>query len=747
MADTPEEVLDAIDRIIKDVDRKYDECLVEHFIESFDISCPELECRGPEILKRLQFYFEHKSFLMLNQTRAFKILKSILPKSSNLINAQELEKVIPLLDSFWKTLDTIVLNNNSSAMAIVFDLLKQVTTLNEQGFSWTLEREITPPIRLSIPIEDVSSLIKYYIIKCNNYHIKNKAQKLLISIITQNSHHSAMDKFIRLAQELILECSSMGLAIADSGSQLDPQYKIWETIEKSFLINIDKTDVDINPLCKHLAKTNLSHEVVMDGLRSKKKLNGIIYYVTRAPQKTCQFEKELFLYVLYPLLAKFDDEETRHLVNKLMATSGEKDFVKSNMNCKTQTLCLVQLKNIVSEHLDFIWNWHDPMGTPNTIVVTLLNHIRCNYSLNCTGTQVKTMSECCDILSIILEISNSFAESIISRIYMTTYKFLIDIDYNNLTKPIAIKLLKLMLLANKTYVKILSTTRLDKIDDIFLKTVELAYKFQDSELLNEFTLFFGNAFSSFTEELVQESYVRLVFDHIYHHTKDTEHRELLGNLAGIFIAIDLEAEDATLSKLNIKRYHDVPIIISDIIEQNSAIPTTIEKIISNICTMKSRSYIEQFSCPEVREKFSKALTLVIRSDSSETIRLQTFILISHLIDVLIQENSEAEKVLDKLLSTNILKTLYQVSTGDMYSPNLLKAARKGIDCIKEKVIFKLDNLTEIVMDKDLVNFYTSHEEYCEEKFTQAQCLWVDEIKSSYVKDILSESGKGISECY
>lgn len=748
MADQPEDVLNAIDRVIKDVDRKYDECLVEHFIESFDINCPDIDCRGPEILQRLQFYFEHKSFLMLNQTRAFKILKSILPKQSTLYYAQELENIIPLLNSFWKTLDTIVLNNNSSAMAIMFDILNQVTSLNETGVTWLLEREVTPPIRLSIPIEDISSLIKYYITKCNNYHTKNKAEKLLQTIIIRNSCHPGMGKFIQLVQELILECSSVSVLI--QALETHPQncietlYKISETLENSFMINIDKTNVDINKLCKHLALTNLSRKVIIEKLRSKKKLDGIIYYISNSAHKDNQFDQLLLSYVLYPLLAKFNDEETQSLVNRLMATRDEKDFVEWNMNTKTQTLCLVQLNHILLETMESKLSWPFTMRTLNMIIATLTNHIRCNYSLKCTGAQVKNMSECCHILNLILTISKE--ERIIYKIYKITHNILVDIESNDLTKPVALQLLKVMLLANNTYARILYVSRMDKVDDIWLKTIELAYKFKDPDLLNEFTEFFRNTSFFLTENHNQDDYAKLVFDHIYQHVKDTEHRELLGNLAEMLISIDLLAKDTTLKKVNIRRYHDVPIIVSDIIDQKIAVPTTIEKVISIFENDSKCDYLDRFSCSEVREKFAKALTLVLKSDSSEYVRVRSIELISRIFHLWIQEHDEAEKVLEKLISSDILRTLYEVSSGSLYCPLLYRIARLEIYSIKEEVISKVKNLDEIVLSEDLVNFYTS-QAYCEADQTNI-LFWAKEMKSSYVKDILNEnSEKGISECY
>lgn len=749
-----EEILSAIDRIIKDVDRKYDECLVEQFVNTLSIHGRLDSDRSSLILDRLKFYFEHKSFLMLNQTRAFKILASI---SKRMRNKQELEKLMPFLDTFWKSVDTVILNNNTSAMAIMFDVLNVIVSVDELGIVWVLEREITPPIQMSIPIDGIPSLVKYYITTVKNYHTKNRAEKLVQKLIISNSPHPSMAKIEKLVRDLILDGQSVGLIIraiyARPHLPLHSRYNINETIKDSFMANVEKTSTDLNNICKHLSLTDISRKFIIEKLRSKKRLDCIIYYITESKFSDNLFEQLLLSYVLYPLLAKSNDEETQALVSSLMATRDEKDFVEWNMNSKTQILCLVQLKNIFQLTVDSGLRCPFTDRTANMIVATLSNYIRCHYSLECTGSQVKNMLECCCIFELITQVYGFVEARVIRKILRIMQNLLEDIRYNDLTKPVVIQYIKTMLLASRT---ILMEEYIEPgvVSGTWLKAVDLAFKFEDSELLNEFTEFFIH--NCPRGHVGQEIYIKLVFDHILSKTKDTDHRELLGNLIKMLIMIDLHAGDLVLEKQNIKRFHDIPIIISDIICQKSVVPTTIEKVFDlgpNLTETENtitERYLDKLSSPEVREKLARALVLIVKSDSREFTRKMSIRRLKRTVFLFIRDDLRLEKALVQLVSTGILKTLYEVLTEGLYSEAYFEEVTGAIKYIKATVISKVDNLSEILVDQDLLSFYMTDEEYNYDEIYFKNLRYSEDRVDplSCVKDILSESSeRGILECY
>lgn len=751
-----DEILSAIDRVIKDVDGKYDECLVEQFVESFNIHSRLDSDRSSLILDRLKFYFEHKSFLMLNQTRAFKIFKSV---SKTMRNKQELEKLMPFLDSFWKSIDTVILNNNTSAMAIMFDIFTTIVSVDELGIVWVLGREITPPIQMSIPIDGIPSLVKYYMTTMKNYHTRNRAEKLVLKLIVSKSHHPLMAKFEKLVRELILHgCSFASILDAIDrdllDSQLHSRYKISETIKHSFLANVEKPTVDLLKICKHLSRTDLSRKFIIEKLRSKKRLDCIIYYIIGSVFEDNHFSDQLLLsYVLYPISAKSNDEETQALVNSLMATRDEKDFVEWNMNSKTQTLCLAQLG---VAYKDLVYNSsRSPFTnrTFNMIIATLSNYIRCHYSLECTGSQVKNMLECCQIFELMINMTPADVRTSY-KILKIMQNLLDDIQYNDHTKPLVLQFISTMLDTGRTIFMEEYSEVAGEVNDIWLKAVDIAFKFRDPELLNLFTEFFMEM-CPYQQLGREKNYMKLVFEHIYSETKETDHREVLGFLMRMLIRLDLSAGDVALKKQNIKRYFDIPIMISDIICQKSMVPTTIEKLFApspahgQTDNTMSDFYLCDIDSSEVREKLARAFILIVKSDSNEFTRMKSLERLKRLILLFIRDDNQPDNVLEKLITTGILKTLYEVMTGGLYSPNTFNKANEAVNSIKRLVIPGVSNLGVIILDQDLLSFYTASKASVEERFSQNLKLRSDQVNPlSCVRDILSEScERGISECY
>jgi len=809
-------VLMAIDRIIKDIDKKYDECLVDHFLtfieEELDMYCYG-DVRTKALLTlfdRLKSFMDHPAFVMLNQARALKVFDRTLTRVFTL----ELNLFIPHLESLWKILGTIIVNQNSAAMAVMFSTLQQLVESNT-GFYWLIDKKIEPPVIIQgNKVSDITSLLQFYIKTSTNYHTKNKAEKLF-EALTVNAfmqefsptHPLVLSIKSAIRDITLVDTASMAHMLSNmtkdtriNRKQFLDRYDIPEIMQESLTRYIERPSSDLRKylaLCKCLALTNSSDNFIkiFEKLKSYGKLEGIIVYLCRSNCKERELHQLLPTCLLYPLLTKCYNDDSQVLINKLIATREERDFIERNMSDKLITICLVSLRQMMRRKKNcdsYENNYNFPHRALMLTFNTLTNYIKCHHD----AKNFKNVMECCSILKTLC-ISDAIDRDALNGSIEGLYCVLesIEIDTEQ-AKSIIMEVIRVLRAAQLKYTMMIFSEAADKSLLSWNRTVELAFKFDDHDILNEFVLSLTNSLSinglNFPHARSSISrYLDLIWNHIYQNAKNTDHRELLGNLAHLLIEIDIDAEPRVFEEINIHRHHEIPMLLGDILIHKSPVLPTVERVVDAIHARYLTSYSAELSASRLTvgyvsrldsptlpssvkdnlDHLALGLCITIRGEASESHRHDCLTTINALIREMITNSDDSEYLLKRLVRTGILETLYDIITGTMYSRSWYETAKSRIGLITTGVLSSLAKADELIVNlimssehfaigtisqeqrlaraKSIAEFYTLKTEYKRE----VEASWVqtsDKMElSSMVDDILNYEliSDGISDCY
>lgn len=704
-------LLSAIDHVIKDTDKKFDECLIEHFMGY--LSTEEYDTHA--VIDRVKSYMEHKAFLMLNQARALKILQSTLQNYICRERDIEFDLTRPHLEAMWNILDVLVLNKDLSAMTVFLSICTGLIK-SDTGYSWLMSQRVEPPIRLMVhEIADITSLLSYYIKTCNNYHTKNKAERLLKNIMLSPKQASQPPTtLLKLIEDLIKSCSMSMISILidiaknrpEIAEELFPRANVADLVQQTFVALLRRPDSTSEvygktfnqlSLCLSFINPPMSWRTIVERLESKKRIESIIIFLCNSKTFDEQKENLMLAFCLYPVLESCKTEDVKPLIERLHIDRLHSELLDQNKSHRLLTFCLSQIRQLAerkeSRPSEFTY-----ILIFDILILFITNHFN-------DPKQYKNVMEACSIL-ICLE-ALFYKDHHLKKIINQVHKMISCMtQHDEQTKPIVLELMKVLRAAQSS---LRYGSKLETID----KTMDLAFQFKDHDILNEFALFFVTEYLPLNQDDKGSKSIKLVWDHMYLEAKDTDHRELLGNLATLLINIDLEAYNSALDLVGIRRHHDIPSIIGDLLIEKAAVVPTVERIIetldmlgdpeSNVNGAISTGYVSRLDSPTLSRSVKKCLDRLvgglcatIKGESSEETRMKTFKIINNLIFDMPLNETDDWVITERLTNNGILETIFDVSQGSMYPPRL-----------RRRAVFRLAFLRTFlkisVMEKTLLN--------------------------------------------
>lgn len=553
-------VLSAVDLIIKDTDKKYDECLVEHFLSYLKSRSTLYSDRKwiiltRPILDRLKLYTDHDAFVMLNQARAFKTFQSVIGAKKSL-SEQEFKHVLPMLDSIWNTIDMMMINQNLAAMTVLLSIFNQLIDSSVDGYFWLVKKKIEPPLELDkrkkYNIHDVTSLVRYYFESSNNYHTKNKADLLFQNLVKFACFVRPQTVIIRNTIKELMEEGSKDIIILldkinqhESRTDLIENLDILDIVQNGFLAQIENGNVS-NKMCLCLARLEPC-EFVNERIRllkSKNNIEGLVTYLVGRyrwdKKQDTGLPQLLNSYLFYPLLARCKGDETEAFVQKIMITREERDFIDKNSSDKLITLCLKYLQSF-----DGISDGRRNLMLP---VEILLHHIKSNYN---SLTSYKNNMECCFLIKCLSTPQPDLEHRGICsfEILEDMHKIIETNEHSDERKPILLEILEMMRIIYKN-VRNSTDSRLKLL---FERTVDLAFLFQDDDVIYAFAQIFSVSKKEFKQS---QTYVKLIWEHMYLNSKSTSHQELLASLASLLLEINKDVDAEVLEVINIRKNRD-----------------------------------------------------------------------------------------------------------------------------------------------------------------------------------------------
>lgn len=683
-------LLNAVDHIIKDTDKKFDECLVEQFADS--LSSPEIDTTL--VIQRVKSFMEHKAFLMLNQARALKLLHSILKRTLVGEHQVDLSLIKPHIESMWNILDVVVVNKDFSALTVFLSICELLTS-HEVTYKWLLEQNIEPPIKLvDAQIGDILSLICYYIKTCNNYHTKNKAEKLLKSIIINaKCAKNPAPALLRTIEDLIKSCSMsiIGVIIDIAKSQPEiareifPRANVADLMQQTFVSLLRKPDSTSDSYnrvfnqisrCLSLVEPSMNWRTIVERLESKKKLESIIVYLCNSVTYNQQRENLMLAFALYPILKACKSDDAKHLLERLDIDKNHSELIDKNQSPKLLTFCITQTRQLAEKR------------TYSLIFDVLVLFITDHFD---NTNQYRNVMEACSVLRCLEAISyTGHLKKIISQVHKIVSHMT---EHNEQTKPIILELMKVIRAAQGS---LKYGSKLETIN----KTLDLAFQFKDHDIMNEFALFFVNEYLplNLSDDKGSKA-IQLVWSHMYLEAKDTSHRELLGNLATLLVTIDLQAYKSALDLIGVRRHHDIPMLIGDLLIERAAVLPTVEIIIdtlyikddseSNVSEAPDPGYVSILDSRNLSRSVKKCLDrlvyglcITVRGETCELTRLKALKIINNLILDMPLNETDDNIITQRLTNNGILETIFDVVTGPMYGPKLRKQARSRLKFMK-----------------------------------------------------------------
>lgn len=792
---------EAVRCLVKDNENKFDDCLVDHFFKSIS-KCREAFMSTCNIIADLYALPEFKD---ANQARIFKFHQSILCYKSDSSCFKEQNNV------FWKRLPMIMENNNPSVVSAALSLLNYIAH-DAYGYLWLMDKKFNRPLKLSIgsaanqhslsnnnceqiEIEDAASIARFYMEASKNYHIQNQAKNLLVVIMKRSckSRISPLHRLVVSAKRVIEELMASRSAtifhamyeILDEvnlHSALNERYNVQALLRRCFDESIENDcSRDIISICKCLAMITSPREAnyPIDKLKQASNLEAILAYVSHLNDDL--LNQSLLIYIIYPILTNCDSEDAQVLIPKLFITREERNFIDRSMKDKFVTTCIGYLKKVLKKKAQRITFFS---GISHKRLIYFLNviseYVKCNYA---SYKSYKNILECCSILKEVRHLLKRKCESIwLFQLVASCHTIIEQTNIDNCQNK-AVLMEMIQVVSSAQYGT--SLLKIDKVDENMTRTVELAFKFDDHDVWNEFAEFFiKNSFNFKLESDKVQRYVELIWNHMCMNSRDTDNRDLLGNITRLLVPIDLDVEASILTKVGIRRHHDIPMLLGDLLINCSTVHSIVEDIIaclhstsgpsSNHSTRSSDYHINYLcflnsstlpkSVRKCLDNVIKGLCMTVKGESAATTRRYALEEVNKLIEEFLINSDDAMYLIERLVKTEILETLYEVITGTMYSDSLHSIASFQIPVIKKNIIKKLDRKrrSEIIVSlitkdnpdqrkleraQEVANFYISDEGYPRvlRSGNQNDTLSV----YSFLEDILNQQGisKGISECY
>lgn len=491
-------LLAAIDKIIKDPEKKYDECLVEQFLKLISDELQKLSRddwirQARTILQKLQSFVNDEAFVMMNQTRVYKTYLSVF--RSNVMNEDSFSNLADHLESFWLSLGSVIINHDLAAVTAVLMTLGELVE-SVQVYNWMVTKKLSPSISVLVKgrtfeIGDIITMAEFYVETSENYHTRNKAE-LLLKLLIENAigkhldpSHQHFKNLKHLVIKLIQEHSSSILhiliALLENNPSSDTSKALLERFDVSTLLyerlieSSGSLREGLCTICSLLGMINdqSRFDTVLDHLKKKGQIEAIVAFLTESPGEISKSLLQSFL--IGPLILRCADTrldiESETLVHQL-------DSIKEHLNDKTVTTCLVRLGRII-EHKP---TYFTESSTALTIRI-ILSYVD-NFSD--TPREFKNVMLCCSNLRKLLDCDNKLFQDSLQSVISTALKTLqkVDLHDENL-KPIVLSLIRLLSHAQRKIVSVNETTgHVSWVDD----AAQLAANCTDSDVQDEFNL-------------------------------------------------------------------------------------------------------------------------------------------------------------------------------------------------------------------------------------------------------------------
>lgn len=725
----------AVRCLVNDTENKYDECLVDRYFD-FITHDAFVFLTTQNMVTEL---YNQSNFEKLNLTRVLRFHRSV---HGNKI--QQVSDMREQASVFWKRLPMIVKSSDHYTISAALSLLDSIAK-DKTGYLWLMDMQFSPPIGVSelnqtasainnnnhdnssdtpvsqTTIQDAAQLAKYYMINSRNYQIQTKAEELFMILVSTSCKFqiSPLHRIVISAKQVIEELLTVG---SDSIyhvlfkvfkeiytiSWLDDRYNISLLIRKRFEKALDKNLRDLNSICKCMGMISTQKDAiqVIDKLKATNNLEAIIIHVSHLREDLVN--QSLLTYVVYPILTSCYSEDARVLIPKLFITRSERNFIDRNVKEKLVTMCINYIKGLFRTRYSYARHFHGSSSRKQFYCLDVIHeYIRCHYS---TPKAFKNILECLHTIKDARRWMGRKTEAVWLFHLIESFHEIIDkIDISTCqNKAILLEIIQILSASN------FSTTmfKIDKVDFNVMKTIELAFKFTDHDILNEFAEFFcNNRFNFSLDKKDVQRYVELIWSHIYSNAKDTDHRELLGNVAYLLIYIDLEVEAPVLERMQLRRFHDIPTLLGNLLIKYSTVYPTVENIIKGLhstgVTAWRKSghqsmqtnfsylcYLDSNTLPRTVKRcldhVIKGVCATVKGESSELTRIHSIEEINALIEEFLVNSDDHMFILKRIIRTGILETLHEIVTNPLYSDIIFERADHKIGRIQKNIIKKME---------------------------------------------------------
>lgn len=487
-------LLTAIDKIIRDPDKKYDECMIEQFLKTVTNELQKLDIgtwniQAKTILQKLQSFVEDEAFVMTNQARVYKTYLSVF--RSTVMTEDSMAALEDFLQGFWSSLGTVIINHDLAAItAVLMTIIELVKS--ESSHSWLISREFQPRIsvttrRKNYKIQDIVSLAEFYLESSENYHTKNKAELLLKNLLRTaierklNRDHQHFKNLQQVTIKLINDKSvsvlhilinlfSKPVAGTTSRAMLD-SFSLVQPLEKRFQESSSDSRENLSTICRLLGliteDDNL--DTVMKQLKQQGQIDAIIAFLIESPCGT----RNLFLqsYLLGPLALRLEsvgkpDIET--LVKEL-------ETIKNCICDKTITTCLVQLGRTIDQKPEFLGG--------RTFALTLEVLLEYTRSFSNSTREFRNVMLCCSNLNKLLALDERISPDNIRSTQSSSNETLQKVDiHDESLKPVALALIRIL---SDTQRKLVSLDKDASQGEWINQIVDLASNCKDAEIKEE----------------------------------------------------------------------------------------------------------------------------------------------------------------------------------------------------------------------------------------------------------------------
>lgn len=356
---------EAVECLVRDSDKKYDEVLVDRFADLIKL---ELSTHAGDwlqtcmpLVETLQHLIQDRAFVMFDQARAFKLLRAIV--DSKWMNRQEFEGLQPLLDSFWASVPNVMVNNNLPAATVMLQILKGLWK-TRFAHDWLLARQIKPQLEINHQkVKDLAGIAKFYLKSGNNYHTKNRAEELFQELLSVSYmmnlpiEHPLVDSLLKTVRELLLDGSdTIVTVIMKVLSKLNAKiictnYGISDMIQESFEATVKKPKCNFIILCKCLALSGrrkfLTHNIKL--LKENHRVEALIVYLISRPHywDHCDLNEFVETYLMYPILSTCSDSDSKEITSRLKLNLSETQQIDKCNHPRLTLHCLIHLNQLL----------------------------------------------------------------------------------------------------------------------------------------------------------------------------------------------------------------------------------------------------------------------------------------------------------------------------------------------------------------------------------------------------------------